>query len=235
MVTARSGIYSPISLHGRRVVLRTMTESDYDGWLEVRERCHDWLLKWEPRSAHATHLAEDQRSFVSRCAIRERERQMGTGYGFGIFLKGASSARSRCRRSSVDRCSRPISVTGLTKRWLVAVSCPKRSSRCCSTPSSPCACIESRSTSFQEMPLRVAWSRNSDCVLKASRSVISRLTERGRITRVTRSPPRSGTIVRPNSSSTGCYRTSTRPLRVFVLGIRVVRRYVDAPSVRPLR
>ena len=89
MVTARTSIYSPISLHGRRVVLRTMTEHDYEGWLEVRERCHDWLLKWEPRrSAHSSHLAEDRRRLVSRCAIRERERQMGTGYGFGIFFEG---------------------------------------------------------------------------------------------------------------------------------------------------
>jgi ribosomal-protein-alanine N-acetyltransferase len=39
-------------------------------------------------SAHSTHLADDQRSFASRCAIRERERQMGTGFGFGIFLDG---------------------------------------------------------------------------------------------------------------------------------------------------
>jgi [ribosomal protein S5]-alanine N-acetyltransferase len=87
MVTTRSAIYSPISLHGRRVVLRTMTEQDYDGWYEVRTRCSEWLLKWEPRSAHSTHLADDQRSFVSRCAIRERERQMGTGFGFGIFFE----------------------------------------------------------------------------------------------------------------------------------------------------
>ncbi len=86
MVTARSSIYSPISLHGRRVVLRTMTEHDYASWLEVRQRCRDWLLKWEPRSAHSSHLAEDQRSFVGRCALRERERQMGTGFGFGIFV-----------------------------------------------------------------------------------------------------------------------------------------------------
>ncbi|MDE3107659.1 MAG: GNAT family N-acetyltransferase, partial [Acidobacteriota bacterium] len=33
-----------------------------------------------------SHLPEDQRSFVSRCALRERERQLGTGYGFGIFV-----------------------------------------------------------------------------------------------------------------------------------------------------
>ena len=88
MVTTRSSVHSPISLHGRRVVLRTMNEQDYEGWYEVRTRCRDWLLKWEPRSAHSTHLADDQRSFVGRCAIRERERQMGTGFGFGIFHQG---------------------------------------------------------------------------------------------------------------------------------------------------
>lgn len=88
MVSTRSSLYSPMSLHGRRVVLRTLTEPDYEAWFEVRERCQDWLLKWEPRSAHSSHLAEDQRSFVSRCAIRERERQMGTGFGFGVFFAG---------------------------------------------------------------------------------------------------------------------------------------------------
>ena len=65
-----------------------MTEQDYPGWYEVRTRCRDWLLKWEPRSAHSTHLAEDQRSFASRCAVRERERQMGTGFGFAILYDG---------------------------------------------------------------------------------------------------------------------------------------------------
>ena len=84
-VSARGTLYSPVTLHGRRVVLRTLNEHDYDGWLEVRTRCHDWLVKWEPRSAHSSHLAEDQRSFESRCALRERERQLGSGYGFGIF------------------------------------------------------------------------------------------------------------------------------------------------------
>jgi len=87
MVTTRS-TFSHVTLHGRRLTLRTLSEGDYDGWFEVRQRCHEWLVKWEPRSAHAAHLAEDQRSFASRCAIRERERQMGTGYGFGIFYDG---------------------------------------------------------------------------------------------------------------------------------------------------
>lgn len=88
MVSTRSSVHAPINLHGRRVVLRTLGDADYEGWLEVRQRCHDWLVKWEPRSAHAAHLAEDERSFSSRCAIRERERQMGSGFGFGIFFEG---------------------------------------------------------------------------------------------------------------------------------------------------
>ena len=87
-MSTRSGVHSPINLHGRRVVLRTLGDVDYEGWFDVRRRCHDWLVKWEPRSAHAAHLAEDERSFSSRCAIRERERQMGTGFGFGIFFEG---------------------------------------------------------------------------------------------------------------------------------------------------
>ncbi|NNN02621.1 MAG: GNAT family N-acetyltransferase [Acidimicrobiaceae bacterium] len=78
---------SSLYLHGRRVVLRPLREGDYPGWVDVRRRCRNWLVKWEPRSALATHLPEDERSFVSRCAVRDRERQMGTGFGFGIFYE----------------------------------------------------------------------------------------------------------------------------------------------------
>lgn len=79
---------APTSLHGRRVLLRGLVDSDHASWREVRERNHDWLLKWEPRQATASHLSEDFKSFSSRCSVRERERQIGTGYGFGIFLHG---------------------------------------------------------------------------------------------------------------------------------------------------
>ena len=72
--------------HGRRVTLRTLTPSDYDQWIEVRDRCRTWLLPWEPRPKGAPPAAEDRNSFASRCSLRERERQLGTGYGFGIFV-----------------------------------------------------------------------------------------------------------------------------------------------------
>jgi ribosomal-protein-alanine N-acetyltransferase len=81
----------PLELAGWRMKLRTLTEDDYDDWFEVRARCRDWLVPWEPRPAGAPHTPEDRASFGVRCAARERERQMGTGYGFGIFVEGRLS------------------------------------------------------------------------------------------------------------------------------------------------
>ncbi len=86
MRTGRSSQTAPLELVGRRIVLRTLRESDYEAWHEVRVRCHDWLVPWEPRPAGAPHTAEDRASFAARCALRERERQIGSGYGFGIFV-----------------------------------------------------------------------------------------------------------------------------------------------------
>ncbi len=77
---------APLELAGRRLALRTLSEGDYPAWIEVRRRCRDWLVPWEPRPAGAPLPAEDRGSFAARCGIRERERQLGTGYGFGIFV-----------------------------------------------------------------------------------------------------------------------------------------------------
>jgi len=77
-----------LELPGRRVVLATLIDTDYQAWLEVRNRCRDWLVPWEPRSKGAPHPTEDQSSFQARCAMRERERQLGSGFGFGIFVDG---------------------------------------------------------------------------------------------------------------------------------------------------
>lgn len=87
-MTARSVQAAPLELVGRRLSLRTLTEADYDAWFEVRSRCRAWLVPWEPRPKGAPLPAEDRGSFSARCAIRERERQLGTGFGFGIFVGG---------------------------------------------------------------------------------------------------------------------------------------------------
>jgi len=86
-VSARGARVSPLELNGWRVRLRTLTEDDYAEWYEVRARCRSWLVPWEPRPDGSPTTPEDRASFVARCAARERERQMGTGYGFGIFAE----------------------------------------------------------------------------------------------------------------------------------------------------
>lgn len=78
----------PLELVGWRLRLRTLVEEDYESWYEVRARNRDWLVPWEPRPAGAPPTPEDRASFGVRCAARERERQLGTGYGFGMFVEG---------------------------------------------------------------------------------------------------------------------------------------------------
>ncbi|HUY65001.1 MAG TPA: GNAT family protein [Acidimicrobiales bacterium] len=84
----RASRTNPLELSGARTRLRTLTEADYDEWYDVRVRCRDWLVPWEPRPAGAPTTPEDRASFAARCAARERERQIGSGYGFGVFLGG---------------------------------------------------------------------------------------------------------------------------------------------------
>jgi ribosomal-protein-alanine N-acetyltransferase len=79
----------PTELYGRRVRLRPLSAEDFDPWSEVRRRCRDWLLKWEPQSVPGRpDRTETRHAFSSRCLAREREWQLGTGYGFGIFVEG---------------------------------------------------------------------------------------------------------------------------------------------------
>jgi ribosomal-protein-alanine N-acetyltransferase len=77
-------------LHGRRVSLRPLENEDFDAWREVRSHNREWLTVWEPRrpAGHADP-ADDQQAFTVRCSSRRRERQLGTGWGFGIFVGSA--------------------------------------------------------------------------------------------------------------------------------------------------
>jgi ribosomal-protein-alanine N-acetyltransferase len=75
------------ALTGRRVLLRPLVPTDFEAWREVRLRSREWLVKWEPRPLPGQPDAtEDRRVFAARCGARERERQLGSGYGFGIFV-----------------------------------------------------------------------------------------------------------------------------------------------------
>ncbi len=80
----------PTELRGRRVLLRPLVLSDFDAWREVRQRNREWLLRWEPKPPPGQpDDTESKPAFNARCGAREREWQLGTGYGFGIFVDGA--------------------------------------------------------------------------------------------------------------------------------------------------
>lgn len=71
----------------RRLLLRPLRPADFSSFKDVRGRCHSWLTKWEPRRpAGSPDPATDSAAFATRCAARERERQLGTGYAFGVFV-----------------------------------------------------------------------------------------------------------------------------------------------------
>jgi len=77
------------TLLGRRVLLRPLSVGDFPAWTEVRTRNADWLLRWEPkRLPGQPDVTTDRDAFAVRCSARERERQLGTGYGFGVFVDG---------------------------------------------------------------------------------------------------------------------------------------------------
>ena len=76
-----------IRLYGRRVMLRPLVNADFATWSEVRIRNGDWLLKWEPAFVGSLpDPSRDRNAFELRIANRERERQLGAGYGFGMFV-----------------------------------------------------------------------------------------------------------------------------------------------------
>lgn len=78
-----------VSLEGRRVELRPLVVDDYAQWHEVRTSNHDWLTQWEPqRVPGQPDVVQSRQAFSSRCAARQRERQLGTGFGFGVFVDG---------------------------------------------------------------------------------------------------------------------------------------------------
>jgi [ribosomal protein S5]-alanine N-acetyltransferase len=77
------------TLIGRRVTLRPLVAEDFPAWQEVRRRNGEWLTRWEPRrTPGAPDPVESRDAFAVRCSARQRERHLGTGYGFGVFVEG---------------------------------------------------------------------------------------------------------------------------------------------------
>ncbi len=86
----RAGTVRSVSrLRTERLELRPLVPSDFAQWNEVRERCRDWLARWEPRPpAGAPDPSRDPQAFANRCRVRERERTLGTAFDFGLWHEG---------------------------------------------------------------------------------------------------------------------------------------------------
>ncbi|MEZ5342157.1 MAG: GNAT family protein [Acidimicrobiales bacterium] len=55
----------------------------------MRRRNVDWLTKWEPqRLPGSPDVVEERGAFALRCHARETQWQLGSGYGFGLFVGG---------------------------------------------------------------------------------------------------------------------------------------------------
>lgn len=85
---AHGGVGAPmLRLYGKRVVLRPLAGPDFPAWSECRKHNGEWLLKWEPlRPITQPDPATDRDIFSARCNMRDRERQTGTSYSFGLFV-----------------------------------------------------------------------------------------------------------------------------------------------------
>ncbi len=76
-------------LRTERLELRPLAASDFPQWNEVRERCRDWLVKWEPKlPPGVADPSRDPQAFANRCRVRERERSLGTAFDFGLWHEG---------------------------------------------------------------------------------------------------------------------------------------------------
>lgn len=90
------------TLFGRRVMLRPLVPADHLQFREVRRRNAEWLTKWEPsRIPGGPDPIDDPQAFAVRCGARDRERQFGTAYAFGVFVDGVFAGEMNL--SSVQR------------------------------------------------------------------------------------------------------------------------------------
>lgn len=78
-----------LRLYGRRVMLRPLVAPDFPAWSEVRLRNERWLVPWEPsRQPSQGDPTRERDVFASRCSARDRDRQLGVAYAFGLFVDG---------------------------------------------------------------------------------------------------------------------------------------------------
>ena len=134
----------------------------------------------------STATPEDRASFAARCAARERERQMGSGYGFGIFVDGPVRGRDHAVVDPAGAVPERLRrVLGRRGHGGPGLSRPRPRWRSCASPSRSSGCTGWRSPSCPATAPAGGWSRSCGCARRAWRCAISRSTGTGRTTSAT--------------------------------------------------
>jgi [ribosomal protein S5]-alanine N-acetyltransferase len=106
---------SELELLGRRVKLRPLNPGDFGDYREVRRRCRTWLEPWEPLPAPGQpDPGAERRAFTALCGARDRERQLGTGYGFGLFVPADPYAEATDAHRS-NRLAGVVNLSGIQR------------------------------------------------------------------------------------------------------------------------
>lgn len=197
---------APMQLPGRRVLLRPLVAGDYLLWREVRRANAGWLGPWEPaRLPGQPDVVEDPQSFSVRCDARQREFQLGTAFGFGIFV--GEQLVGEINLSSVQRGAFQSAYVGY---WM--------DHRHAGNGYMPESLVTLARWAFGELRLhrlQIAiipattaadgWWTSWTFVARGWPSATSRSTGCGRTTSVTPSPLKSGPSAAINSSQRGCW------------------------------
>lgn len=102
------------TLRTERLTLRPLRSADFNDWAEVRQRCGEWLTKWEPLVPEGANDPSYVRSaFDARCAARDRDRQLGTGFAFGIW-----HGKRFCGEANLTQVLRGVFSSGSLGYWI---------------------------------------------------------------------------------------------------------------------
>lgn len=103
-----------LRLYGKRVMLRPLVPPDFATWSEVRLRNERWLVPWEPsRLASQGDPTRERDMFANRCASRDRDRQLGMAYAFGLFVDNALAGEI-----NLNNVIRGAQQTGTVGYWI---------------------------------------------------------------------------------------------------------------------
>ena len=103
-----------LRLYGRRIMMRPLVPPDFPGWSDVRLRNEKWLLPWEPsRLANQGDPTREREVFASRCSARDRDRQLGVAYAFGLFVDGVVAGEV-----NLNNIVRGAQQTGTVGYWI---------------------------------------------------------------------------------------------------------------------